>query len=291
MRIIFIGTSAFAVPTLKALAAAGHDIPVVVTQPDRPAGRGLELRQPPVKTAAQALGVRVAQPARIRDPEAITPLRAIAPDAIVLAAYGQILPREVLGIPRLGPMNLHASLLPRHRGPAPIAWAILEGDEVTGVSVMRMEERLDTGPVYAQQRVPIAAEDTLESLEDKLAEAGAQLMAATLLRIEAGLKPEPQADTGVTHARRLTTDDGRLDLNTLSAVDVDRRVRALNPDPGVWIDVAGRSVRLLRGHVSGSATAAPGLEVMTANGRYVVEIVQPPGKQAMPVDAFLRGVR
>ncbi|HLB76442.1 MAG TPA: methionyl-tRNA formyltransferase [Candidatus Dormibacteraeota bacterium] len=291
MRIIFIGTSAFAVPTLKALAAAGHDIAVVVTQPDRPAGRGLELRQPPVKTAAQALGVRVAQPARIRDPEAITPLRAIAPDAIVLAAYGQILPREVLGIPRLGPMNLHASLLPRHRGPAPIAWAILEGDEVTGVSVMRMEERLDTGPVYAQQRVPIAAEDTLESLEDKLAEAGAQLMAATLLRIEAGLKPEPQADTGVTHARRLTTDDGRLDLNTLSAVDVDRRVRALNPDPGVWIDVAGRSVRLLRGHVSGSATAAPGLEVMTANGRYVVEIVQPPGKQAMPVDAFLRGVR
>jgi methionyl-tRNA formyltransferase len=233
----------------------------------------------------------VAQPARIRDPEAITPLRAIAPDAIVLAAYGQILPREVLGIPRLGPINLHASLLPRHRGPAPIAWAILEGDEVTGVSVMRMEERLDTGPVYAQQRVPIAAEDTLESLEDKLAEAGAQLMAATLLRIEAGLKPEPQADAGVTHARRLTTDDGRLDLNTLSAVDVDRRVRALNPDPGVWIDVAGRSVRLLRGHVPGSATAAPGLEVMTANGRYVVEIVQPPGKQAMPVDAFLRGVR
>jgi len=291
VRIIFIGTSAFAVPTLKALAAAGHDIPVVVTQPDRPAGRGLELRQPPVKAAAQALGVRVAQPARIRDPEAITPLRAIAPDAIVLAAYGQILPREVLGIPRLGPINLHASLLPRHRGPAPIAWAILEGDEVTGVSVMRMEERLDTGPVYAQQRVPVAAEDTLESLEDKLAEAGAQLMAATLLRIEAGLKPEPQADAGVTHARRLTTDDGRLDLNTLSAVDVDRRVRALNPDPGVWIDVAGRSVRLLRGHVRGSATAAPGLEVMTANGRYVVEIVQPPGKQAMPVDAFLRGVR
>jgi methionyl-tRNA formyltransferase len=291
VRIIFIGTSAFAVPTLKALAAAGHDIPVVVTQPDRPAGRGLELRQPPVKTAAQALGVRVAQPARIRDPEAITPWRAIAPDAIVLAAYGQILPREVLGIPRLGPINLHASLLPRHRGPAPIAWAILEGDEVTGVSVMRMEERLDTGPVYAQQRVPVAAEDTLESLEDKLAEAGAQLMAATLLRIEAGLKPQPQADAGVTHARRLTTDDGRLDLNTLSAVDVDRRVRALNPDPGVWIDVAGRSVRLLRGHVPGSATAAPGLEVMTANGRYVVEIVQPPGKQAMPVDAFLRGVR
>jgi methionyl-tRNA formyltransferase len=291
VRIIFIGTSAFAVPTLKALAAAGHDIPLVVTQPDRPAGRGLELRQPPVKTAAQALGVRVAQPARIRDPEAITPWRAIAPDAIVLAAYGQILPREVLGIPRLGPINLHASLLPRHRGPAPIAWAILEGDEVTGVSVMRMEERLDTGPVYAQQRVPIAAEDTLESLEDKLAEAGAQLMAATLLRIEAGLKPQPQADAGVTHARRLTTDDGRLDLNTLSAVDVDRRVRALNPDPGVWIDVAGRSVRLLRGHVPGSATAAPGLEVMTANGRYVVEIVQPPGKQAMPVDAFLRGVR
>jgi len=290
VRIIFVGTSAFAVPTLKALAAAGHDIPVVITQPDRPAGRGLELREPPVKPAARELGLAMEQPARIRDPEAIARLRAVAPDAIVLAAYGQILPREVLGIPRLGPINLHASLLPRHRGPAPIAWAILEGDKVTGVSVMRMEERLDTGPVYAQQQVPIATEDTVESLEGQLAEAGAQLMAATLPRIEAGLKPEPQPDAGVTYARRLTTDDGRLDLTALSAIEVDRRVRALNPDPGVWIDVAGRSVRLLRGHVPGSA-AAPGLEVMTASGRYVVEIVQPPGKQAMPVDAFLRGVR
>jgi methionyl-tRNA formyltransferase len=290
VRIIFIGTSAFAVPTLKALAAAGHDIPLVVTQPDRPAGRGLELREPPVKPAARELGLAMGQPARIGDPEAVARLRAIAPDAIVLAAYGQILPREVLGIPRLGPINLHASLLPRHRGPAPIAWAILEGDQVTGVSVMRMEERLDTGPVYAQQPVPIAAEDTVESLEGQLAETGARLMAATLPRIAAGLQPVPQPDAGVTYARRLTTDDGRLDLTTLGAVEVDRRVRALNPDPGVWIDVAGRSVRLLRGHVPGSG-AAPGLEVMTASGRYVVELVQPPGKQAMPVDAFLRGVR
>jgi len=290
VRIIFIGTSAFAVPTLKALAAAGHDIPVVVTQPDRPAGRGLELREPPVKAAGRDLGLAMEQPTRIGDPEAVARLRAIAPDAIVLAAYGQILPREVLGIPRQGPINLHASLLPRHRGPAPIAWAILEGDQVTGVSVMRMEERLDTGPVYAQQPVPIAAEDTVESLEGQLAEAGAQLMAVTLPRIAAGLKPVPQPDAGVTYARRLTTDDGRLDLNALSAVEVDRRVRALNPDPGVWIDVAGRSVRLLRGHVPGSG-GAPGLEVMTASGRYVVELVQPPGKQAMPVDAFLRGVR
>jgi len=290
VRIIFIGTSAFAVPTLKVLAAAGHDIPLVITQPDRPAGRGLELREPPVKAATRELGLATEQPARIGDPEAVARLRAIAPDAIVLAAYGQILPREVLGIPRLGPINLHASLLPRHRGPAPIAWAILEGDQVTGVSVMRMEERLDTGPVYAQLQVPVAAEDTLESLEGQLAEAGAQLMAATLPRIAAGLKPVPQPDAGVTYARRLTTDDGRLDLTTLGAVEVDRRVRALNPDPGVWIDVAGRSVRLLRGHVPGSG-AAPGLEVMTASGRYVVELVQPPGKQAMPVDAFLRGVR
>lgn len=290
MRIIFIGTSAFAVPTLKVLAAAGHDIPLVITQPDRPAGRGLELREPPVKAATRELGLATEQPARIGDPEAVARLRAIAPDAIVLAAYGQILPREVLGIPRLGPINLHASLLPRHRGPAPIAWAILEGDQVTGVSVMRMEERLDTGPVYAQLQVPVAAGDTLESLEGQLAEAGAQLMAATLPRIAAGLKPVPQPDAGVTYARRLTTDDGRLDLTTLGAVEVDRRVRALNPDPGVWIDVAGRSVRLLRGHVPGSG-AGPGLEVMTASGRYVVELVQPPGKQAMPVDAFLRGVR
>ena len=291
MRIIFIGTSAFAVPTLKALAAAGQDISLVVTQPDRPAGRGLELREPPVKTAAREQGLAVEQPTRIRDTEAVARLRAIAPDAIVLAAYGQILPSEVLGIPRLGPINLHASLLPRHRGPAPIAWAILEGDEMTGVSVMRMEERLDAGPVYAQRQVPIGPQDTLESLEEQLAEAGAQLMAATLPRIEAGVQPQAQPEAGVTYARRLTADDGRLDLTALSAAEVDRRVRALNPDPGVWIDVAGRSVRLLRGHVRGTGAASPGLEVMTANGRYIVELVQPPGRQAMPVDAFLRGVR
>jgi methionyl-tRNA formyltransferase len=291
VKIVFVGTSAFAVPTLKALVAAGHAVSLVVTQPDRPAGRGLELRGPAVKAAALELGLVVDQPPRIRDAAAIERLRAAAPAALVLAAYGQILPPAVLTIPRLGPINLHASLLPRHRGPAPIAWAILEGDEMTGVSVMRMEEELDTGPVYAQRRVPIAADDTVVSLEAQLAEAGARLMVKTLPRIEAGLQPRPQPEAGVSYARRLTADDGRLDLNALSAVDIDRRVRALNPDPGVWVDVAGRSVKLLRGHVQGTATAAPGLEVMTATGRYVVELIQPPGKQPMPVDAFLRGVR
>lgn len=291
MVIVFIGTSAFAVPTLQALATAGHEIPLVVTQPDRPAGRGLQLREPPVKLAAAELGLMVAQPARIRHPDATSRIRAVAPDAIVLAAYGQILPREVLGIPRLAPINLHASLLPRHRGPAPIAWAILEGDAVTGVSVMRMEEGLDTGPVYAQRQVPVAADETLLSLEQRLADTGAQLMVETLPRIEAGLEPAPQPEMGVTHARRLTADDGRLDLTTLGAAEIDRRVRALTPEPGVWIDVAGRSVKLLRGHVQGTGAAAPGLEMNTTSGRYIVELVQPPGKQPMPVDAFLRGVR
>jgi methionyl-tRNA formyltransferase len=209
----------------------------------------------------------------------------------VLAAYGQILPRDVLGIPRLGAINLHASLLPRHRGAAPVAWAILDGDEVTGVSIMRMEEGLDTGPVYAQRRVPVSTDDTVASLEERLAAVGASLMVETLPKIEAGLRPEPQAESGATYARRLTAEDGRLDLSTLSAAEVDRRVRALTPDPGVWIDVAGRSVKLLRGHVQVAGARPAGMEVTTTNGRYVVEVVQPPGKAPMPVDAFLRGVR
>jgi methionyl-tRNA formyltransferase len=291
MRIVFIGTSAFAVPTLQALVQAGHDIPLVVTQPDRPAGRGLEMREPPVKVAAREQGLAIAQPGRIRDAEAVARVRAAGPDVIVLAAYGQILPRELLGIPRLGPINLHASLLPRHRGAAPIAWAILDGDEVTGVSIMRMEEGLDTGPVYAQREVSVTADDSVASLEQRLAAAGASLMVETLPEIGAGLQPEPQPESGATYARRLTADDGRLDLSTLSAAEVDRRVRALTPDPGVWIDVAGRSVKLLRGHVQGSGAGPVGLEVTTTNGRYIVEVVQPPGKAPMPVDAFLRGVR
>jgi methionyl-tRNA formyltransferase len=289
--IVFIGTSGFAVPTLIALAAAGHNIRLVVTQPDRPAGRGLQLRESPVKVRASELGLAVDQPARIRDPEAIAHLRAAAPDVIVLAAYGQILPPDVLRIPRLAPVNLHASLLPRYRGPAPIAWAILEGDPVTGVSVMRMEEGLDTGPVYAQREVAVRPDDGLPALEARLADAGAQLVVETLPRIEAGLQPTTQPEAGVSYARRLTADDSRLDLTALSAAQVDRRVRALTPEPGVWIDVAGRSVKLLRGRVQGAGPAAPGLEVNTTSGRYVVEVIQPPGKQPMPVDAFLRGVR
>lgn len=244
-----------------------------------------------MKIAALELGLAVEQPARIRDADAIARLRAGAPDVIVLAAYGQILPREVLEIPRLAPINLHASLLPRHRGPAPVAWAILEGDEMTGVSVMRMEEGLDTGSVYAQQQVPIATDDTVQVLEKRLAEAGARLMVETLPLIEAGLQPQPQPAAGASYARRLTADDGRLDLTALSAAEVDRRVRALTPDPGVWIDVAGRSVKLLRGLMLRTGSTATGLEVSTADGRYIVQVVQPPGKQPMPVDAFLRGVR
>jgi methionyl-tRNA formyltransferase len=291
VRIVFVGTSSFAVPTLRALATAGHEIPLVVTQPDRPAGRGLQLREPPVKVAARELGLPVAQPARIRDADAIAHLRSVGAEAIVLAAYGQVLPALVLGIPRLGSINLHASLLPRHRGAAPVAWAILEGDDVTGVSVMRMEEGLDTGPVYAQRQMPITPDDTVASLEERLAQVGATLMVETLPRIEAGLQPEPQSEPDASYARRLTADDGRLDLTTLSAAQVDRRVRALTPEPGVWIDVAGRSVKLLRGHVQGTGAGAAGLEVVTPDGRYIVEVVQPPGKQPMPVDAFLRGVR
>ena len=291
MRIVFLGTSAFAVPTLRALVEAKHEIVAVVTQPDRPAGRGLALREPQVKAVARELNLVVDQPARIRDEATITHLEELASDLLVVAAYGQILAKRLLDIPRLAPVNLHASLLPRHRGPAPIAWAILEGDTETGVTIMRMDEGVDTGPVYAQRGVPIFPDDTVQSLEDRLAQVGAHLMVETLPRIQEGMQPVPQGQTGASYAPRLTTRDGQLDLQTMSAAEIDRRVRALTPEPGVWIQIGGRAVKLLRGHVARATGEKGGMPILTADQTYIVEVVQPPGKRPMPADAFARGLR
>lgn len=291
MRIVFLGTSAFAVPTLRALIEAKHEIVAVVTQPDRPAGRGLALRAPPVKAAARDLNLSIDQPARIRDESVITHLDELAPDLLVVAAYGQILPPRLLDIPRLAPVNLHASLLPRHRGPAPIAWAILEGDTETGVTIMRMDEGVDTGPVYAQRGAPIFPDDTVQSLEDRLAQVGAHLMVETLPRIQEGLQPVPQGQAAASYAPRLTTRDGQLDLQTMSAAEIDRRVRALTPEPGVWIQIGGRVVKLLRGHVARAPGERGGMPILTADQTYIVEVVQPPGKRPMPAEAFARGLR
>ena len=220
-HIVFMGSPDFAVPSLEALARA-HRVVGVVTQPDRPAGRGSRLRPPPVKVAAQALGLSVYQPKSLRNPDALAQLKAWEPEVIVVAAFGQILPPAVLELPPHGCVNLHASLLPRWRGPAPIAAAILAGDEVTGITVMRMDEGVDTGPILAQREEPIRPDDTTGSLTERLARLAAELIVETLPAYLVGrLSPQPQPTEGVTHCRMLQKEDGRLDWSR-SAVELER---------------------------------------------------------------------
>ncbi len=294
MDIVFLGTAAFAVPTLRALREAGHHLPLVVTQPDRPAGRGLRLTPSPVKRTAQELGLELFQPEAIRDPRPLERIRALAPEALVVVAYGQILPSALLELPRLGAFNLHASLLPRHRGPAPIPWAILSADARTGVTVIRMDAGVDTGPILAQRAVEIGAAETVASLEERLASLGAGLMVDTLAGLQRGaVRPVPQPLQGVTHAPALRSQDGQLSLR-MPAAEIDRRVRALTPSPGCWITLRGSELKVLRGHVATDGDgerAGGGVRVETVDGVYVIDEVQPPGGRPMAAAAWARGRR
>lgn len=261
MRIVFVGTAPFAVPSLRALAAAGHEIPVVVTQPDRP-GHRLRLTPPAVKVAAEELGLPVYQPEKIRDPEAVARLRGVAPELIVVVAYGQIIPRAVLDIPPRGIINVHASLLPRHRGAAPVAGAILAADPVTGVTIMQMDEQLDHGPVLGySEAVPIGERDDALALTARLAELGARTLVEVLERFDE-ISPREQDHERATLAPKLTRADGEL-TGEEPAAEIDRRVRAFQPWPGVTLPVAGERVKVLRGHLEGD--------------RYVPDLVQAPG--------------
>lgn len=287
---MFAGTAAFAVPALEAVARSRHRVELVISQPDRPAGRGLELKAPPVKSAASALGIPVLQPERIKDEAAIQALEQAAPDVLLVVAYGQILPERVLKIPARMPINLHASLLPRHRGPAPIAWSILSGDPESGVTVIQMDAGVDTGPILARTPVAIDARETADTLEAKLAHLGAGLVVETLDAVEEGrVRPEPQPAEGASHAPRLRSDDGRLDPTAMTAEEIDRRVRALSRVPGTWLALPQGQVKVLSGHPDGDADR--GLTIETRDGLYVVDEVQPPGGRPMPVDAWLRGRR
>lgn len=269
---------------------AGHDLRLVVTQPDRPAGRGLKLSASPVKHAAERLGISVAQPDRIRAEPAVAQILSVQPDLFVVVAYGQIIPTSLLTGPRLGALNLHASLLPRHRGPAPIAWAIIEGDAQTGVTVMQMDRGVDTGPILAQAAVPIAPDETAASLEARLAQRGAELMVETISRLQQGtVQPVPQPDVGATHAPRLRSDDGKLNTE-MSAREIDRRVRALSQSPGVWLTLPAGEVKVLKGHLA-RGDDRDGLPVVTSEGVYVLDHVQPPGGRPMSATAWARGRR
>lgn len=295
MRIAFMGTPEFSVGVLAALLDAGQEVTAVYTQPPKPRGRGQQLQPSPVHAFANARGLVVRTPASMRAPDEIEAFRALASDAAVVVAYGQILLREVLEAPRLGCFNLHASLLPRWRGAAPIQRAIMAGDDVTGVQVMRMSEGLDEGPVLLSETVPIEFDDTAATLSGKLAAAAARLAPAALDLLARGEATEtPQADAGVTYARKIKPSEARIDWSR-PAVEVDRHIRGLSPFPGAWFEASGGGrVKALLSRVS-AKTGSPG-EVLDdagliACGDGAVRLLrlQREGKGAQEAEVFFRG--
>jgi methionyl-tRNA formyltransferase len=301
MRTVFMGSGAFAVPSLEALVRAGHEVVAVVSQPDREKGRGRTLAAPAVKSAALALQLPVLQPARVREAAIVAELRALAPQVLVVAAYGQILPREIIDLAPLAAVNVHASLLPRYRGAAPIQWAIVRGDLETGVTTMLMDEGLDTGPALLTARTHIGPDETAGQLEGRLAVMGAELLVATLPLLAAGqITPVPQDEALASHARRLRKEDGHIDWRW-QAAEVARRVRAFNPWPCAHTFLAARLIRILRARVGEPAAAPPGEILLTGrNGLAVacgdgltLEVVelQPENRKAMETSVFLAGAR
>ena len=297
-----MGTPNFAVPTLESLASARYvNVVGVVTQPDQAVGRGRRVEPPPVKQAALALGLPVSQPQSLHGPEAMVQLMAWAPDVIVVAAFGQILRQDVLDLPPHGCLNVHASLLPRWRGAAPVAAAILAGDKVTGVTVMQMDAGLDTGSILSQREEPIHPDDTRAALRERLARLGADLLTETLPAYLAGdLLPQPQPEEGVTYAGQLRKGDGLLDWS-LPAVELDRRVRAFTPWPSAFTTWRGQRLKILRaaplpgwqgGGPPGTVVAlADDVVVATGEGALHLKEVQLAGKRPMDIAAFLRGQR
>ena len=290
MRVVFAGTAAFAGPTLNHLVEAGHDVGLVVTQPDRLGGRGMKPIQSAIKLQAMEIGLPIFQPERIRNEDAQARIREVGADAMVVVAYGQILPASLLNAPRLGTLNVHASLLPRWRGPAPIEWALLDGDRETGVTIMQMDAGVDTGPILTQERVPIGPDEIAPRLEGRLASVGGRLLVRTLGDLVAGrIRPVPQPAAGATHAPRLRSEDGKLDPATMTAEEIDRRVRALGERVGTWMTLNGVELKIFRGHRDGDARE--GLPVQTRQGVYVIDEVQPVGGRRMSAAAWARGRR
>jgi methionyl-tRNA formyltransferase len=300
VRLVFAGTPQVAVPSLDALLASPHDVVAVVTRPDAPAGRGRHAARSPVATRADAAGVPVLTPTRVRDPDFLAQLTELAPDCCPVVAYGALIPATALVIPAYGWINLHFSLLPAWRGAAPVQHAVLHGDDMTGASTFRLEEGMDTGPVYGVVTEPIAPTDTSGSLLERLARSGAELLVATLNGIEAGtLQPMPQGSEGVSLAPKLTVDDARIPW-TDPAIAVDRRIRACTPSPGAWSTFRGDRIKISPVRpLEANGIGEPGRLVMergrilvgTATGPVELTDVQPPGKRLMPATDWARGAR
>jgi methionyl-tRNA formyltransferase len=298
MRIAFLGTPDFAVPTLTGLVAAGHEVAAVYSQPPAPRGRGQVLTPSPVHAHALDLGIPVRTPASMRDPAEILAFAALGLDAAVVVAYGQILPREVLEAPRLGCFNLHGSLLPRWRGAAPIQRAVMAGDKVTGVDVMRMSEGLDEGPVLLSESVRIGPLDTAGTIHDRLSPLGAALMVRAIDALSKGPVPEtPQSDEGATYAKKIRPKEARIHWSK-TAVDVDRQIRGLSPFPGAWclgpsergpIRVKALLSRAEDGEGEPGQVLDDGLLIACGEGAVRLLRAQREGRAAQDTDAFLRG--
>jgi len=302
MFLVFCGTPRFAVPTLEKLVEVGHSVPLVVTQPDRPRGRGMEMAISPVKDAAIRLGIAVLQPPTIKtNAEFRDRLAAIGPDAIIVVGYGRIIPQWMIDLPRFGNLNLHASLLPKYRGAAPIQWAIANGESVTGVTTMRIDAGLDTGDVLMQREIPIGPEDTTETLSPKLAFLGADLMVETLRGLETGqVRPTPQDHSRATLAPILKKEDGRMDF-TRSAKDLFNRLRAFQPWPGAFTIFKGKTLQVHRAQpvqhtikLTPGTVAVEGTKLFLGCGEdtalELIEI-QLEGKRRMTAQEFISGYR
>ena len=312
MKVIFAGTPEFAATALQAILAAGFDVPLVLTQPDRPAGRGMQLHASAVKQLAQQHQIPVAQPVSLRldgkypevAAEAHQLLQTTPHDVMVVAAYGLILPVSILTIPRLGCLNIHGSLLPRWRGAAPIHRAIEHGDAETGITIMQMEEGLDTGPMLLKQSLPISTNDTTGSLHDTLAAMGGEMIVSALRQLEHGTLPATvQPDSGVTYAAKITKDEAALDF-TASAISLSRKIRAFNPFPGAHASFAGSTIKIWQADIVTSAPAAlttvqPG-QILAANAQEGVVVacgegilrlteLQKPGGKRLAAAEFLKG--
>lgn len=299
MKVIFMGTPDFAVGTLEEIIKAGHEVALVVTQPDKPRGRSGALQFPPVKECAVAHGIEVFQPKKIREEENVEYLRKYNADIIVVAAFGQLLPKSILEMPKYGCINVHASLLPKYRGAAPIQWSIINGDAVTGVTIMQMDIGMDTGDMIAKREVVIEKDETGGGLFDKLAEVGAKLCVDTMVEIENGTATRtPQNHEEATHVSMISKELGNIDWKK-SAVEIERLIRGLNPWPSAFTQLGGKSFKIWKADVlEGNTDKVPGtivrvekgcLEVQTGEGVLSLLEVQLEGKKRMETDAFLRG--
>jgi len=299
LRIVFFGTPEFAVPSLRALLAGIDPVVAVVCQPDKPAGRGQQLTAPPVKLVALEAGVPVLQPEKLRTPDFAEILRPLAPDLIVVAAYGKILPKTLLDLPRHGCINVHASLLPKYRGAAPIQWAILRGETETGITIMQMNERMDAGDILLQRATSIGADETYGELQGRLADLGAVVLIEALTQLRTGtLRPQAQRETEVTLAPMIKKDDGRIDWRQ-PAVHIARMVRAFNPRPSAFTHLDGKLLKIHRAHAVASMHARPPatvgplderrMSVATGDGLLVVDELQLEGRKRLSAVEFARG--